>query len=57
MASPNLTREQAAQRARTVAVTRYTLDLDLTDGAGAPGTVYHAVPQQQTVQMIVRVYL
>jgi hypothetical protein len=25
--------------------------------AGAPGTVYYAVPQQQTVQLILRVYL
>ena len=25
--------------------------------SGSPGTVYYAVPQQQTVQLILRVYL
>jgi aminopeptidase N len=38
MASPNLTRDQAATRAAAVTVSKYTLDLDLTDGAGSPGT-------------------
>lgn len=36
---------------------RAELALQWQQFAGAPGTVYHAVPQQQTVQMIVRVYL
>jgi len=34
---PNLTRDQAAERAGIVAVTTYEIDIDLTDGAGAPG--------------------
>ncbi|MEZ0338741.1 aminopeptidase N [Mycobacterium sp. pV006] len=37
MALPNLTREQAAERAASVTVDRYRIDLDLTDGAGKPG--------------------
>jgi aminopeptidase N len=35
--APNLTREQAQQRAAVLAVQRYQIDLDLTDGAGQPG--------------------
>lgn len=38
MAPPNLTREQAAERAAILAVDNYRIELDLTDGAGAPGT-------------------
>ncbi|WP_407445606.1 aminopeptidase N [Rhodococcus sp. (in: high G+C Gram-positive bacteria)] len=38
MAPPNLTREQAAQRAAVLSVDNYSIELDLTDGAGAPGT-------------------
>jgi len=34
---PNLTREQAAQRAGLIEVDSYAIDLDLTDGAGLPG--------------------
>jgi len=34
---PNLTRDQAIERAALVTVDRYLVDLDLTDGAGAPG--------------------
>ncbi|MFD4292549.1 aminopeptidase N [Rhodococcus sp. NPDC058505] len=37
MAPPNLTREQAAERAALLTVDNYTVDLDLTDGAGGPG--------------------
>ncbi|MGC5245419.1 aminopeptidase N [Gordonia sp. DT219] len=37
MTAPNLTRDQARERAATVDVTRYVIDLDLTDGNGAPG--------------------
>ena len=37
MALPNLTRDQAAERAALVTVDNYRIDLDLTDGAGAPG--------------------
>jgi len=33
----NLTREEAASRARLVTVSSYDVELDLTDGAGAPG--------------------
>ncbi|KXP00551.1 aminopeptidase N [Tsukamurella pseudospumae] len=37
MSAPNLTRIQAAERAGVVTVSRYAIDLDLTDGANAPG--------------------
>lgn len=37
MAVPNLTREQAAERARLLDVASYLVELDLTDGSGAPG--------------------
>ncbi len=36
--TPNLTRDQAAQRARDLTVEAYDVALDLTDGSGAPGT-------------------
>ncbi|MGH3866119.1 MAG: aminopeptidase N [Pseudonocardiaceae bacterium] len=36
MAVPNLTQQQAAERAALLAVDSYTVDLDLTDGAGKP---------------------
>ena len=35
--APNLTREQAQHRARSVTVDSYDITLDLTDGAGGPG--------------------
>src|SRR5882757_1090040 len=38
VAAPNLTRTADEQRAALVTVTDYTLALDLTDGAGRPGT-------------------
>ncbi|WP_433194240.1 aminopeptidase N [Nocardia sp. CA-107356] len=37
MSAPNLTRDQAIERASTVQVENYRIDLDLTDGAGKPG--------------------
>ncbi|WP_433662817.1 aminopeptidase N [Nocardia sp. CA-128927] len=37
MSAPNLTRDQAIERASTVTVDNYRIDLDLTDGAGKPG--------------------
>ncbi|MEU2034188.1 aminopeptidase N [Nocardia amamiensis] len=37
MSAPNLTREQAIERASTVSVENYRIELDLTDGAGKPG--------------------
>ncbi|MEO6792772.1 MAG: aminopeptidase N [Mycobacterium sp.] len=37
MALPNLTRDQAAQRAALVTVGNYRIALDLTDGGGQPG--------------------
>lgn len=37
VALPNLTREQAVERAALVTVDSYRIDLDLTDGAGKPG--------------------
>ncbi|MDQ3904542.1 MAG: aminopeptidase N, partial [Actinomycetota bacterium] len=36
MAVPNLTQEQAVERAALLDVDSYTIDLDLTDGAGRP---------------------
>lgn len=35
--TPNLTRDQAAQRASQLTVQSYHIDLDVTDGAGNPG--------------------
>ena len=37
MAVPNLTRDDAAARARLLAVDSYDLQFDLTDGTGRPG--------------------
>ncbi|MET8797800.1 aminopeptidase N [Nocardia sp. NPDC004568] len=37
MSAPNLTREQAIERAEVVSVENYRIELDLTDGAGKPG--------------------
>ncbi|HEY3261347.1 MAG TPA: M1 family aminopeptidase, partial [Pseudonocardiaceae bacterium] len=37
MAPPNLTREQARQRAALLSVEEYSIELDLTDGGGKPG--------------------
>ena len=37
MALPNLTRDQAAERASLVTVDSYRIELNLTDGNGAPG--------------------
>ncbi|WP_199255503.1 aminopeptidase N [Mycolicibacterium mengxianglii] len=37
MALPNLTQDQAAERAALVTVDSYRIALDLTDGSGAPG--------------------
>ncbi|BBY98046.1 aminopeptidase N [Mycolicibacterium fallax] len=37
MALPNLTRDQAVERAALVTVDSYRIHLDLTDGAGGPG--------------------
>ncbi|SHL21666.1 aminopeptidase N [Pseudonocardia thermophila] len=37
MAPPNLTRTDAEARAALIAVSDYTVELDLTDGAGRPG--------------------
>ncbi|WP_156685963.1 aminopeptidase N [Mycobacterium sp. Marseille-P9652] len=37
MALPNLTRDQAVERAALITVAGYRIDLDVTDGAGAPG--------------------
>ncbi|MEO9221982.1 MAG: aminopeptidase N, partial [Mycobacteriaceae bacterium] len=36
MTAPNLTREQATERAATLSVLGYRVELDLTDGSGAP---------------------
>ena len=36
--APNLTRDQARERADTIDVSTYTIALDLTDGNGKPGT-------------------
>ncbi|SDH88329.1 aminopeptidase N [Actinokineospora alba] len=37
MAAPNLTRDQAQQRAALLEVESYSIELDLTDGTGQPG--------------------
>ncbi|HEX5117094.1 MAG TPA: aminopeptidase N, partial [Pseudonocardiaceae bacterium] len=37
MAAPNLTREQAEQRAELLEAQSYVIELDLTDGSGGPG--------------------
>ncbi len=37
MALPNLTRDQAVERAALITVGSYQISLDITDGAGAPG--------------------
>jgi aminopeptidase N len=37
VAAPNLTREQAEQRADLLEVQSYVIELDLTDGSGGPG--------------------
>ena len=37
MALPNLTRDQAVERAALITVDSYRIDLDLTDGDGGPG--------------------
>ena len=37
MALPNLTRDQAVERAALITVDSYQINLDLTDGSGAPG--------------------
>ncbi|MHA3020516.1 aminopeptidase N [Mycobacterium sp. BMJ-28] len=37
MALPNLTRDQAVERAALVTVDNYRIDIDLTDGDGGPG--------------------
>ncbi|MGO9156790.1 aminopeptidase N [Mycobacterium sp.] len=37
MALPNLTRDQAVERAALIAVDSYQINLDVTDGNGAPG--------------------
>lgn len=37
MALPNLTRDQAVERAALITVGSYQIELDLTDGSGAPG--------------------
>ena len=37
MALPNLTRDQAAERAALITVDSYQITLDITDGRGAPG--------------------
>jgi aminopeptidase N len=42
MAPPNLTRTDAARRAALLEVADYVVELDLTDGAGKPGTATFA---------------
>ncbi|MEV4317801.1 aminopeptidase N [Actinocrispum sp. NPDC049592] len=42
MAAPNLTRDQAQQRAQLLEVQSYEIDLDLTDGGGKPGDTVFA---------------
>ncbi|OBK52957.1 aminopeptidase N, partial [Mycobacterium kubicae] len=58
MALPNLTRDQAVERAGLITVDSYQIDLDVTDGNGAPGertfrstttVVFDALPGADTV--------
>ena len=58
MALPNLTRDQAVERASLITVDSYQIDLDVTDGNGAPGgrtfrstttVVFDALPGADTV--------
>ena len=58
MALPNLTRDQAVERAALVTVGNYQINLDVTDGNGAPGertfrstttVVFEALPGADTV--------
>ena len=58
MALPNLTRDQAVERAALVTVDNYAIDLDLTDGDGKPGmrtfrstttVTFDALPSAETV--------
>ena len=44
MALPNLTREQAVERAALVTVDNYRIVLDLTDGEGRPVIYNREVP-------------
>ncbi|OBB56026.1 aminopeptidase N [Mycobacterium sp. 852013-51886_SCH5428379] len=44
MALPNLTRDQAVERAALITVDNYAIELDLTDGSGGPGeTTFRSV--------------
>ncbi|MGV0732449.1 aminopeptidase N [Mycolicibacter sinensis] len=58
MALPNLTRDQAAERAASITVDNYRIALDLTDGSGNPGertfrstttVTFEALPGANTV--------
>ncbi|MEQ0608738.1 hypothetical protein ABLN72_12110, partial [Mycobacterium tuberculosis] len=58
MALPNLTRDQAVERAALITVDSYQIILDVTDGNGAPGertfrstttVVFDALPGADTV--------
>ncbi len=58
MALPNLTRDQAVERAALITVDNYRIDLDLTDGNGGPGdrifrsittVTFDALPGSDTV--------
>jgi aminopeptidase N len=58
VALPNLTRDQAIERASLITVASYQIDLDLTNGNGAPGertfrsittVVFEALPGADTV--------
>ncbi|OBY31550.1 aminopeptidase N [Mycolicibacter kumamotonensis] len=58
MALPNLTRDQAVERAALVTVDNYRIALDLTDGSGKPGertfrstttVTFNALPGAETV--------
>jgi aminopeptidase N len=48
VALPNLTRDQAAERAALITVDSYRIALDLTDGNGGPGE--HTFRSTTTVQ-------
>ncbi len=48
VAPPNLTREQAAERAGLLTVDNYLIELDLTDGTGQPGVETTLQPGVET---------
>ena len=51
MAPPNLTRADAQARAALLQVADYTVELDLTDGSGAPGETTFATDHHGALRL------